>query len=184
MLDLRDITEFFRDFSKYIIAILVMFFIFAFVVAFHPVAGNSMNPTLKEGEIMLVSKFSYLFSKIKRNEIVTVEVDGKSYVKRVIGLPGEKVEYMNGVLYIDGTGYREDFLESDVITHNFLFVDICSEEACPKGVIPDDMYLVLGDNRDESTDSRDPKFGLVTKKQIKGKVFFKIWPLNEIGGVK
>ena len=64
-----------------------------------------------------------------------------------------------------------------------MFVDICSIEDCPLGVIPEDMYLVLGDNRSESSDSRDPSFGLVSKEQIKGKAIFKIWPINRFGGI-
>jgi len=180
MYDFREISEFLRDASKYIIVIVLVAVVFTFVVAFQTVAGNSMNPTLKEGEVLLVSKFSH---KYERNEIVTVVVNGKSYVKRVIGLPGEKVEYMNDVLYIDGIGYREDFLNDGVKTNNFLFVDICNEKDCPNGVIPDDMYLVLGDNRPESDDSRNPKFGLVQKSQIKGKVFFRLWPFGAFGKI-
>lgn len=180
MYDFREISEFLRDASKYIIAIIAIIIIFTFIVAFQTVAGNSMNPTLKEGEILLISKFS---KNYERNQIVTVIVNGKSYVKRIIGLPGEKVEYMKDVLYINGTGYKETFLNDNVKTNNFLFVDICKEEDCPDGVIPEDMYLVLGDNRPESEDSRTPEFGLVKKSQIKGKVFFRIWPITSFGGI-
>lgn len=180
MFDFREISEFLRDASKYIIAVVVLIVVLTFVVAFQTVAGNSMNPTLKEGEILLLNKFSHQYN---RNEIVTVIVNGKSYVKRIVGLPGEKVEYMKDVLYIDGKGYKEPFLASHIKTHNFLFEDICSLEDCPDGVIPDDMYLVLGDNRGESEDSRNKEFGLVPKSQIKGKVFFRIWPINAFGGI-
>lgn len=182
-MDLREVTEFFRDFMWYIIAFFVIVIIFVFIVSFQPVAGNSMSPTLEEGQVVLVSKLSYLFSDIQRNEIVVVKKDAKSYIKRVIALPGEKVEYMNGLLYIDGTPYKETFLDESVITSNFLFIDICSENDCPDGVIPEDMYFVLGDNRPESEDSRTPEFGLVKRKEIKGKAFFKIWPLNNMGKV-
>jgi len=180
MFDLREITEFFRDFGKYLLLIIVMILIFTFIVVFQPVAGNSMNPTLKEGDVILVSKLSKSFL---RNEIVTVIVNDKSYVKRIIGLPGEEVHYLNDVLYVNDVGYKEDFLSEEVVTNNFMFVDICSIEDCPLGVIPEDMYLVLGDNRSESSDSRDPSFGLVSKEQIKGKVIFKIWPINRFGGI-
>lgn len=180
MYDFREISEFLRDASKYIITIVIVVIIFTFIVAFQTVAGNSMNPTLKEGEILLINKFSHNY---ERNQIVTLNVNGKSYVKRIIGLPGEKVEYMKDVLYINGVGYREEFLNKDVKTNNFLFVDICNEKDCPNGVIPDNMYLVLGDNRSESDDSRNPEFGLVKKSQIKGKAFFRIWPFNSIGGI-
>lgn len=180
MYDLREITEFLRDISKYIIALVAMIVIFTFIVAFKTVAGNSMNPTLKEGQIVLVSK---LTKNYERNQIVTVVVNDKSYIKRVVGLPGEKIEYMNGVLYVNGKGYKETFLNEDIKTNNFLFEDICKKEDCPDEVIPEDMYLVLGDNRPESDDSRNPKFGLVPKSQVKGKVFFRIWPFNVFGGI-
>lgn len=179
MYDWREISEFMRDAGKYIVLIAVMILLFTFVVVFQPVAGNSMNPTLKEGDVLIISKLS---KNLQRNEIVTVIVNDKSFVKRVVGLPGEKVEYMNDVLYIDGVGQREDFLNG-VKTNNFLFVDICDEEKCPDGVIPEDMYLVLGDNRPESEDSRSPKFGLVSKDQIIGKAIFRIWPITKMGSV-
>ena len=179
-MDLREVTEFFRDFMWYIIALVVIVFIFTFVVAFQTVAGNSMDPTLKDGQIVLVSKFSYRFGKVKRNDIVVLHNDGKSYVKRVIGLPSERVEYMDGILYIDGKSYKENFLDEKIVTYNFLFEDICDLEDCPDGVIPENKYLVMGDNRPESQDSRDKSFGLVDKSDIKGKVFFRIWPFGGI----
>ncbi len=179
-MDLREITEFIRDFIWYIVAVLVIVFVFVFVVSIQVVSGNSMSPTLDEGEIVFVSKFSYRFSNPARNDIVTLKKNGKSYVKRIVGLPGEKIEYMDGILYVDDTPFRELFLESDVETYNFLFVDICGKDECPDGVIPEGKYLVMGDNRPESLDSRDPSFGLVKKSEIKGKVFFRLWPLGRI----
>ena len=181
-MDFRDITEFFKDFMGLIIAFVVIVIIFTFVVAFHPVAGNSMTPTLAEGDIVLVSKFSQKIFDLKRNEIVIIKSKNeKTYIKRVIGLPGEKVDYLNGVLYINDKGYKESFLGEDVVTNNFLFEDICSKEDCPDGVIPEDMYLVLGDNRLDSFDSRDPELGLVPLSNVKGTVLMRIWPVNKIG---
>lgn len=179
-MDLRDITEFFRDFMWYIIAFVVIAFVFTFVLAFQPVAGNSMDPTLKDGQIVLVSKFSYRISKISRNDIVVLKHHGKSYVKRVVGLPGEKIEYMEGILYINDEPYKETYLGDDVVTYNFMFVDVCSPADCPDGKIPEGKYLVMGDNRPESIDSRDMSFGLVDKSDIKGKVFFRIWPFGKV----
>ena len=179
-MDLREVVEFFRDFMWYIIAFVVIVFVLTFVVAFQTVAGNSMDPTLKDGQIVLVSKFSYKISKITRNDIVVLKNHGKSYVKRVIGLPGEKIEYLDGFLYVNDEPFKESYLTSDVLTYNFMFVDVCSLEDCPDGKIPDNKYLVMGDNRPESIDSRDPSFGLVDKSEIKGKVFFKLWPFGNI----
>ena len=183
-MDLRDVTEFLRDCASYIITIGVMIFVFVFIVAVQPIAGNSMSPTLEDTELSLVSKFTYKISNPKRNEIVILWKDNKSYVKRIVGLPGENVKYLNGYLYIDDKPFRETFLDESVVTSNFMFEDICSLEDCPNGVIPEDKYLVLGDNRPQSMDSRDNTFGLVDKSELKGKVFARIWPLNRFGKVR
>lgn len=180
-MDLREISEFFRDFSIYLITFMVIVIIFIFVISLQPIAGNSMVPTLEEGDVVLVSKFSYRFFKIKRNDIVTLSVNGKSYVKRVIGLPGEDIKYIKNVLYIDNNPFKEMFLPDDIETSGFTLEDVCKEDECPNGVIPEDKYLVLGDNRPESDDSRNKEFGLVSKDDIKGKVFFRIWPFSHFG---
>ena len=180
-MDLREVTEFFRDFAGYIITALVIILIFTFVVSLQPIAGNSMSPTLEEGQVVTVFK---LFKHYERNDVVVLKLDSKYYVKRIIGLPGERIDYLNGILKIDNISYKETFLDESVVTSNFLFEDVCPTWKCPNGVIPDNMYLVLGDNRPDSLDSRDSSFGLIEKKNIKGKVFFKIWPVNNIGLVQ
>ena len=179
-MDLRDIKEFFRDCFGYIVTFVIIAFILTFVVAFHPVAGNSMVPTLEEGNVALVSKSHQFIFGVKKNQIVIVKKEGKTYIKRVVGLPGEEVHYLNNVLYVNDTPYKENFLGSGVTTNNFMFEDICSKEDCPDGKIPDGYYLVLGDNRNESIDSRDNNFGLVKKNEIKGVVIVNIWPLDSI----
>ena len=183
-MDFREITEFIRDFIGYIITFIIIIFILTFVISLQPISGNSMYPTLKEGEFVLVNKLFYKIGKIKRNDIVNVVNDeGKSFVKRIIGLPGEKIHYMNGKLYIDDEPYLETYLNENIKTHNFLFEDICKKADCPEGIIPEDMYLVLGDNRPESEDSRTPGFGLRNKNDIKGVISFKIWPFSELGKI-
>ncbi len=176
-MDLRGVTEFFKDFMWYIIVLLVIVFVLLFVVAFQTVVGNSMNPTLKDGQPVLVSKLPFT---VERNDIILFKKDGKSYVKRVIGLPGEKIEYMDGILYVNGKAYRETFLDSKAETYNFLFSDICSKEDCPDEVIPEKMYFVMGDNRQESTDSRDPKIGLISKENISGYVVYSVFPFKSV----
>ena len=182
-MDLREVTEFFRDFAGIIIPIIILIIVFTFIVAVQPVAGNSMSPTLEDTQITMVSRFKYFISKPQRNEIVVIKKDKKSYVKRVVGLPGENVKYLNGYLYIDEKPFKELFLKEGIVTSNFLFEDVCSLSDCPDGVIPKDKYLVLGDNRPESMDSRDKNFGLVDIKEIKGRVFARIWPIGDFGKV-
>ena len=179
-MDLRDIKEFFRDCFDYIIWLGIIIIIFTFVIAFHPVAGNSMTSTLEEGDITLVSKFYQDVFKLKRNHIVIVKKGSKTYIKRIIGLPGENVAYLKNYLYIDGNRTKEMFLDKDVFTENFSFEDICDLSKCPNGVIPDDYYLVMGDNRNNSLDSRDNNFGLINKNEIKGVALVKIWPVNKV----
>ena len=183
-MDFREVTEFIKDFFGYILFVGALIILFVFVIAIQPVAGNSMHPTLKEGEMVIVSKLFYNMGKPQRNDIVNVVDDkGKSYVKRIIGLPGEKIDYKNNVLYINNISYEETYLPEEIITRNFLFEEFCSLEDCPNGVIPEGKYLVLGDNRGESEDSRSPEFGLRKEEDIKGKIVFKIWPIKEFGRI-
>ena len=181
-MDLREVTEFLRDAGSYIITIGIILFLF--VVAIQPVSGNSMAPTLVDQDLNLVSRFTYRITKPKRNEIVVLRKDNKTYIKRIVGLPGENIKYLGDYLYVNDKPYREVFLKEDVKTSNFLFEDICSIEDCPDGVIPKDKYLVLGDNRPESMDSRDNSFGLVDRKELKGKVIARVWPLSKFGKVR
>lgn len=183
MMDLREIKEFLRDCSIYLITIGILIIFLVFIISFQPIAGNSMIPTLEEGNVVIVSKLSYHFASVKRNDIVYVRVNGKSYVKRVIGLPGEDIKYLKNILYINDQPFTEEFLAEGIETSGFTMEDICKEDECPDGKIPEDKYLILGDNRPESEDSRTPSFGLVDKSQIKGKIFFRIWPLNTIGKI-
>ncbi len=184
-MDLRGVNEFFKDTFKYIIVIILTMIVFLYVISFQQIYESSMSPTLKDGDVTVLSKINYKLFEIKRNDIVALKtLDGKLYVKRIIGLPGEEIHYLDNILYINNVGYDEKFLSADVHTNNFLFEDICSKLDCPDNKIPEDMYLVLGDNREDSLDSRDKSLGLVKKDQIIGRSILKIWPLNEIGKTK
>lgn len=181
MPDFREIKEFFKDTFAYIIAIVVTMLIFIYVFSFQQVIGNSMSPVLNDGDMAFLSKITYRISKVKRNDIIALKTeDGKVYVKRVIGLPGESISYMDNIFYINNEAFTEEFLSDEVETNNFMFEDICSIEDCPDGVIPENMYLVLGDNREDSLDSRDSSLGLIPKDNIIGKSLFRIWPLTKI----
>jgi signal peptidase I len=181
MPDLREVKEFLKDTLAYIIVIILTMLVFIYVFSFQQVIGNSMSPVLNDGDVAFLSKITYRISKVKRNDVIALKTnDGKVYVKRVIGLPGESISYMNNILYINNEPFTEEFLGEEVNTNNFMFEDICSKEDCPNGVIPDNMYFVLGDNREDSLDSRDPSLGLVPKDNIIGKSLIRIWPLNKI----
>lgn len=165
-MDFRDIKEFIKDTSKYVIVFVLVLLIVIYVVSFQQVIGPSMQPTLNEGSFIAINKFSFKLRDIKRNEIVVFRHDEKYLIKRIIGLPGETIEYKDNRLYIDGEPYEESFL-NNVVTDDY-----------NTGVISEEKYFVLGDNRENSLDGND--FGLIDKKDIIGKAWFVIWPLNKI----
>lgn len=171
-MDWLDIKEFLKDSAKYILTIIAVLVIVIYVVSVQQIMGPSMKPTLNNGDIVLLNKFQYRLFDVKRNQIIALNYkDTKYMVKRVIGLPGEKIEFKDNTLYINDKAYKEPFIK-DVKTSDFSLKDINYD------VIPKDMYLVLGDNRENSMDGRT--FGLISKKDIIGKVSIRIWPLNKI----
>lgn len=173
-MDLRNITEFIKDASKYIIVIIFALLFFIFVMGLQQVIGPSMNPTLNEGDIIITNKFIYRFKSLERNDVVVISQDEKYMIKRIVGLPGETVEYQNNDVLINGKAYKETFTNSE--TEDFTIQDLGYD------VIPEDRYLVLGDNRENSLDSRT--FGLISKNQIIGKAWIKIWPISKMKIIK
>lgn len=169
-MDLRDIKEFIKDSLNYLIVIAIVFFIALFVVSFEQVIGPSMKGTLDAGDVTIVNKLIYKLRTIKRNEIVSINQKDKIMVKRVIGLPGEHIEYKDNKLYVNGSLVLENNIS--VETKDFKLEDIGYE------TIPKDMYFVLGDNRNNSSDSRE--FGLVKKDEIIGKIVMRLYPFSKI----
>lgn len=171
--------KFIKEWGPYLIIIMVVILVRTYIVTPVVVRGDSMYDTLRDGEVLFLGKINYRFHEIQRFDIVVIkDLDGDAIIKRVIGLPGDNIEYKDDVLYINGKAYDKRFT-SDV-TEDFTLEEICQihEIGCVDK-IPDDMYLVLGDNRDVSADSRVK--GLIKRSQIKGKAIFRLWPLNKIG---
>ena len=171
--------KFFKEWGPYFVIIVVVVLIRTYIVTPVIVRGDSMYDTLKDGEVLFLGKINYRLKEIERFDIVVIkDLDGDAIIKRVIGLPGDNVEYKNDVLYINGKAYNKKFT-SDV-TEDFTLEEICEihQVGCVDK-IPDDMCLVLGDNRDVSADSRVK--GLIKKSQIKGKAIFRLWPLKKFG---
>jgi len=182
--DLREITEFINDMKGLVITGIIAIIVLTFIVTFQPIAGNSMHPTIEEGQVVLVNKLAYVFSDIGRNQIVSLKnSENRSFIKRVVGLPGEKIDFRDNIFYINDIAHSQPYIADSVQTYDFRFDDICGLDECPEGVIPPNMYLVLGDNRPHSEDSRAEGFGLIPKEQIRGKVVFRIWPINKVGRV-
>ena len=144
---MEDIMKkFINELIPYIIIVLVVVLIRSFLVTPVIVSGDSMVPTLKDKELLLLNKINYRLNDIKRFDIVVIQLDNKEIIKRVIGLPGEEVLYRNNALYIDGHEIKSDY---NFETEDFSLKTICN---CQR--IPDDKYLVLGDNRSVSVARR------------------------------
>ncbi len=175
-------NKFIKEWVPYIIIIVVVILIRSYIITPVIVRGDSMYDTLKDGEILFLSKINYYVSKIERFDIVVIkDLDNDLIIKRIIGLPGDNVEYKDNVLYINGEAQEKKF--TDDITDDFTLEEVCKihNVECD-GKIPEGMYLVLGDNRDVSADSRVK--GLIKKDQILGQAIFRIWPFNKIGRIK
>ena len=162
-----------KEIMGYIIIIVSIISIRAFIVTPVMVSGNSMNPTLENGELLLLSKIG---SNYKRNDIVVINYDNgiveEKLIKRIIGLPGEKIEYKNGMLYVNDE-YMVDPFAYDTYDFSTLVLG---------DIIPENKYLVLGDNRGNSIDSR--MIGLIDKNDIEGKTSIRFYPLDKIGKVE
>lgn len=159
--------SFFKELLPYIIIVVVVVLIRTFIVTPGVVNGSSMETTLHDGDFVIVNKIG-LLSGIDRFDIVVVKHDSGSIIKRVIGLPGETVKYADNVLYIDGVEIKTPIL--------FQKTDDFTIKA------NEDEYVVLGDNRNNSTDSRI--IGPVSKKSIKGKVGLVFFPFSNAGKIK
>lgn len=154
-----------KEFLPYFIIILVVVFVKMFVVSPIRVNGASMNPTLNDKDIMILNEISYGFSDIIRFDIVVVKEENEYLIKRIIGLPGEKIEYKDNKLYIDGKYVKEDFKHMETMDFST--------------TLGEDEYFIMGDNRTNSTDSRI--FGPISRDEIIGKTSLTILPISRFG---
>lgn len=161
-----------KELYPYIVIIILVVVIRTFIVTPVIVSGDSMNPRLNDGEILIIRKIGYRKENIKRFDIVVIKNDKNEIIKRIIGLPGEHISYKNNKLYVNDELVDEPYYVRK--TEDFNLEEICS---CTE--IPEGKYLVLGDNRPISKDSRI--IGLIDEKDIVGNAFVRIWPLPKIG---
>lgn len=173
MLDNGDIKEFIQSL---IIAGILAFFIITFVAQSFIVDGQSMYPTLNDGERLFVNKFIYRFHPPKRFDIIVFTPNGQpdsKFIKRVIGLPGETVFIKDGITYIDGQPLKEKYLNEKMLG-----------DFGPYPVGEDEVF-VMGDNRNHSADSRIPSYvGNVKYRTISGKAFWVYWPIKRMRIIK
>ncbi len=155
-----------------IMAVVLILFIYQPV----KVEGTSMMPALADQERIFINKFTYRFGlgEVQRGDLVVFWFAGdpeKSYIKRVIGLPGDRVAIREGTVYVNGTPLREDYVPAQYR----------DRQSRPPVEVPPDHYYVLGDHRNSSNDSRS--WGPVHRRQIYGKAVFVYWPLEKLGPI-
>lgn len=163
-----------KEILPYIIIIIVVVLIRSFIITPIIVSGDSMKPNLHNKEILLERKIGYNSTSIKRFDIVVIKNDNEEIIKRIIGMPGEHISYKNNKLYVNDKLMGTNFNYRD--TNDFNLEEICSCTSIPEG-----KYLVLGDNRPISKDSRI--IGLVDEKDILGKAVYRIWPISKFGDI-
>jgi signal peptidase I len=165
-------------------ALVVALIIRTFLIGAFFIPSGSMLPTLEIDDRVLVNKLSYRFGEPERGDIIVFDrptaesnPEIKELIKRVIGLPGETIETIDGRVVVDGTPIEEPWLRLDEVN--------CPNSETPTGitrqVVPEDTVFVMGDNRCDSTDSR--YFGPVDQDTIVGRAFVRIWPLTRAGGL-
>lgn len=163
----------------YIIIIVgAAYLIVTFVGQRTQVSGSSMETTLSDGDQLIVDKISYRFRDPKRYDIIVFPYQYEPntyYIKRIIGLPGETVQIIDGYIYIDGEQLDENY-------GNELMNDpgIAAEPL----TLGEDEYFVLGDNRNNSQDSRAVNVGVIHRKDILGRAWIRIWPLDSMGVIR
>lgn len=160
------------------IVLAITFLIITFVGQRTHVSGESMENTLDDGDQLIVDKLTYRFHDPERFDIIVFPFrykDNTYYIKRIIGLPGETVQIVDGEIYING-----ELLEEPYGREVMQDAGLAAEPI----TLGDDEYFVLGDNRNYSSDSRDPSVALIHRKEIIGRAWLRIWPLNSFGILK
>lgn len=168
------------DFSLYILIILVLsLLVVKYVGQRTVVLGHSMEPTLSDNDNLFVDKISYRFHNPKRFDVIVFPyqyADKTYYIKRVIGLPGETVRIdEKGAVYINDVLLEEGYGKENIKDPGMAIDGI---------TLQDDEYFVMGDNRNDSSDSRFVSVGNIKRSQILGKAFLRIYPFTKIGLVK
>lgn len=155
--------------TEIIIVIGLAYFVANFVLEKSTMIGDSMENTLQEGDKILVNKFAYKFSDPHRFDVIVFKQNGKEHsyynIKRIVGLPGETVQIKDGLVYIDGKALTEKVITDPIVNGGLADDEITLDE---------NEYFVLGDNRNNSEDSRFANIGNIVKDDIVGKAFIRL----------
>lgn len=158
-----------------VISVAVAVFIIVFLYQPVKVEGTSMLPGLEDQERIFINKFVYRWEPIGRGDIVVFRYPrdtSKSYIKRVIGVPGDRVRMDDGQVFVNGRQLSETYVPNEFFDHR----------SFSEFTVPADSYFLLGDHRSMSNDSRE--FGPVERRYIYGKAVFVYWPVDKVGRLR
>lgn len=176
----RQLIEFVMDILETIVFIGSLFIVtYLFILQPNQVKGASMEPTFHSGDYIFTSKVTYKFRKYERGDVVVFKSPKNpdiEYIKRIIGLPGDKIVIQSGEVYVNGNLIQEPYISAKTNTWEGGFV---KEGAVV--LVPDDELFVMGDNRPRSSDSRE--FGTVPMNSIIGQVFYRYFPPPKMGPI-
>ena len=186
---MEDQKESWLDWWKPILfAVVLVVGVRYFLITPVAVQGASMMPTLENGEMLVVDKITSKITAFDRFDIVVFKAtEEENYVKRIIGLPGDNVQYIDDVLYINGKQYDEPYFDeykSELLDHGTLTEDFTLESYLQQTVVPEGHLFVLGDNRRKSVDSRLREVGFVPIDTVIGEARFVYWPLSQVELIK
>ncbi|GFI42529.1 signal peptidase I T [Lachnospiraceae bacterium] len=172
-----------RELGGWILYIVIIigltYLIITFVGQRTRVSGSSMETTLSDGDNLIVDKLSYRFKEPKRFDVIVFPYQHEAntfYIKRIVGLPGETVQVVDGYTYING-----ELLSSDVYGAEVMDSPGIAAEPIELG---EDEYFVLGDNRNHSSDSRDASVGVLKREYLVGKAWVRIYPFDSMGVIR
>lgn len=178
---IKRVLKFLLDiFQTVVISLAVFVILYQFAAQPHKVRGASMEPSYHDGEYILTEKVSYYFEEPARGDVVVFKFPKNKeldYIKRIIALPGETVAIRDNQIFVDGRRLTEPYLAPGTFTSGHTTITNGSAFT-----VPADAYVVMGDNRERSSDSRE--WGAVTREDIVGRAFFRYWPPSEIGLVE
>lgn len=173
----RAVSIFFDLIESVVVALSIFVVIYLFLLQPHQVKGASMDPTFHDGQYILTDKISYRFNLPQRGDVVVFKAPMNpdfDYIKRIIGLPGDTITIQEGQVVINGQPLSDEYIQSDTVLLPGQYI-----REGKQATVGSNEFFVLGDNRSHSADSR--QWGMVPKKDIIGKVFFRYWPVNKFG---
>lgn len=170
----------FKDWLKAaFISFLIVVLVRHFLIANYIVHGESMMPTIEEGNRLIVNKIGYEFKEPSRFDLIVFHANSnEDYIKRVIGVPGDTIEYKDDQLFINGEAVEEPYLNEykDQLFNTQLTEDFTLLEKTGRSTVPEGYLFVMGDNRRHSYDSRH--IGFINKKEVVGIVDLRYWPIE------